>query len=176
MFKKGDRVECDYKGETVYGIVSRGGDKSVSIVLDGGEEQLKGGAGLFRYSDKSLPTDAPNLMDKWSIKKYQEIEGHGDSPTFSATICLNGKPVIRAGNNGWGGPNEYHTLNGVDREVEKQFYADVKSWMALFGDESTYDIGDMWIDWYQNNRPYGVTAEKYIGDFNEKMASFSKTS
>ena len=174
MFKKGDRVECDYKGGIVYGIVHRGGKKSVTMVIDGGKEQLKGGAGLFRLSDEPLPTDEPNLMDKWSIKSYQSIEGHGDSPTFDAKICLHGKPVMRSSNNGWGGPNEYHTLKGVDRSIEQQFYADVRAWMALFGDESAHDVGDLWIEWYMFHRPYGVTGKAYIGDFNETMASFSK--
>lgn len=171
---KGDRVEFTYKGKVLYGIVTRGGSKNVTVTLDGGEESIKGGVAHFTVSNHPIPTDEPNMMDKWSIESYKEIEGHGDSPTFSAKICLHGNPVMSARNSGWGGPNEYHTLQGVDRAVEQKFYEDVRAWMALFDNKATYDIGDLWIEWYQYYRPYGVTAAKYIGDFNEKLASFKK--
>lgn len=59
------------------------------------------------------------------LKKFKEIDGHGDSRTFSADIYMDGKSVGSVNNSGWGGPNEYHYRN---EEVEKKFIKKVKEW------------------------------------------------
>jgi hypothetical protein len=168
-FRKGDRVEAAHKGETLYGVVVRGG-KKVTMRVDGNETELKGPASLFHTSTRPLPTSTPSVMDKWGVKGYKEIEGHGDSPTFHAKITLNGKVVGEAMNDGWGGCNCYR-FN--DRELDSQFHADVKAWVAHFGYADMFEPDDSWVDWYVLERPYGVTADKYISGYKEKMESFS---
>ena len=160
--KKRDRVEFEYEGKTVYGVVEKGGSKKIEVVIDGGDNMVGGSPKCFRLSDEPLPKDEPNVMDKWSVKGRKDIEGHGDSPTFSAKICLSGKPVMHVGNNGWGGGNEYHPLKGFDYSVFDQFIADVRAWVGLFGDETMHEPDDFWVSWYTDDRPYGITAKQSI--------------
>jgi len=171
MLRKGDRVETlpNTKGEIKYGVISKGGQRP-TMVLDGGKREITDYAKWFRHSEHPLPKDAPSAMDKYSIKGYKEIEGHGDSPTFSATICKDGKPILTVMNDGWGGCNSYQTLNYHERtvETEDQFSSDVKSWMKQFNCDSI-EPEDMWVEWFQYSRPYGVTAETYLGEFTEMM-------
>lgn len=166
--KKGQRIECTFKGETKYGVVSKGGKNKITVVLDGGVTELKGHVSLFRTSDKPLPKDKPSVMDKWEVKKYKEIKGHGDTPTFEAAICLNGKPVIQAMNDGWGGPNMYYG----DFEVVKQFENDASEWAKTFGCKNATEMDGIWIEWYVFKRPYGVTAEQELAEFNKMMSGF----
>ena len=173
-FRKGDRVEFEDKNQMFYGVVARGGKKKIRVVIDGGQREVSGHPSLFNYSDKEMPSDPPSAMDKWSVKKYKEIEGHGDTPTFSANICLNGKPVIFVSNNGWGGPNEYRPVDYNTEDVIDKFSTDIKSWCEQFGCESTSGMDDIWVDWYVYKRPYGVTAQDEIKHLNKFFASLSK--
>jgi len=78
------------------------------------------------------------------LKKFQEIvPGHGDSRTFQAEIWIDGKKAGTVGNNGWGGPNEYHfwTKEGRDKEAETKFHCRVKAAVQELKDNDT-----VWID------------------------------
>lgn len=175
-FKKWDRIETDYKGKTVYGVVAKGGSKKIEMVLDGGKKALAGAPVFFRHSDKPLPKDPPNLMDKWGIRKYKEIEGHGDSPTFSAEITLNGQPVIHASNNGWGGPNFYERLNLKDKGVVEAFKKDAEEWYKLFSGDEPFEPDNLWITWHQFGKPYGETAKEHIADFDRRYRNLNSPS
>lgn len=166
--KKGDRVEWDDKGEMFYGVVTNGGTK-VTVMQDGGQFKLKGGAGGFNLSNHPLAVDKPSSMDKWSVKSFKEfMHGHGDSATFHAKICLNGKVVGTAENDGWGGCNLYH----FDKGVYGKFSDDVKSWVAQFGYSDMLEAEDTWLFWFVNEKPYGVTAEDKIAEDKKSMESF----
>ncbi|MFW6047309.1 MAG: hypothetical protein ACOCP4_05955 [Candidatus Woesearchaeota archaeon] len=173
-FKKGDRVETvnEYKGEIVYGKVIKGGKKEITIVLDGGETTLSGDPALFKMSDKPMPEEPPNVMSKWGVKKYKEIDGHGDSPTFSAEITLNDKPVIHVSNDGWGGPNLYSNLHAKSKDYVKDFLNDAKEWWSKNSNRSAIECEDLWVDWYVNKKEFGVTSIDYIKNFNDKMEKF----
>ena len=66
------------------------------------------------------------------LKKFREIEGHGDSRTFEADIWMDGKKIGHTGNNGWGGPNEYHFWDGEKRndKAEKEFLKRAKEYLT----------------------------------------------
>ena len=158
MFKKGDRVEFLFKGENTYGVVLRGG-KKLKVVIDGGINIVEGPAGLFYHSNKELPKDPPNPMDKWSIKKYKAIEGN-DGYCFSAIIYYEEKPVLEVHNSGNGGPNVYYGLS--DARYMKELENATKAWVKQFNNDDHFEIEDLWVEWYVSQRPYGVTAEMYL--------------
>jgi hypothetical protein len=173
MIRKGDRVVFKQRAasgdvEIKYGIVSKGGSGKIKVVMDGGQFEVSGPAHIFTPSDKPLPNaDEVNPMREYSIKSYKEIEGHGDSPTFSAKICKNGKPIIGATNDGWGGPNMYYTLKKGEHQTQspvmKQFEKDLAEWLrAATGIEDQHEIGGLWIEWEMFVRPYGVSAKEHL--------------
>jgi len=110
-------------------------------------------------------------MDKWGVKNYKEIDGHGDTPTFHAKLTLNGKVVGEAMNDGWGGCNCYHFK---DNDIKTMFYKETKLWVSQFGYKDMLEPSSSWIDWYVLERPYGVTAEMFISKYKEEMDSFLK--
>ncbi len=159
--RKGDRVEYLKNGVVEhYGVISKGG-KNVTMVIDGAKQQISGPTSLFQLSEYPLPVDIPNPMDKWSVKKFKAFkDGHGDSPTFSATICLNNKKVGTAENNGWGGPNLYYFNSRSDGS---KFDSDIKEWAFQFSAPSdAIELADFWLFWYVEEKSYGVTSEEMI--------------
>jgi hypothetical protein len=170
MFKKGDRVEWSSRttgNKPVFGTVLKGGKKQITVIHDGGKYQTKGPADHFHYSDKPLPNaDEKNVMKRYSVKSYREIEGHGDSATFSCKICLDGKPVLAASNSGWGGPNEYHTYRIIDennRHIEAQAEKLAQEWIKdATGCDKKFEALDLWIGWEVFERPFGITAKESL--------------
>ncbi len=165
---KGDRVEVTAKnGEVLTGTVIRGG-KSVTAVVDGGETQVKAPAACFRRSDKPVPASPPSVMDKWGVKGYWQITGHGDTPTFHAKMTLDGKVVGEAMNDGHGGPNDYLFADGT---LRARFLADCQTWANQFSPAGTAipEPDSMWLDWHVHARPFGRTAEAYLAAFQREM-------
>lgn len=177
MFRKGNRVAFNMKGEVKYGIVTKGGRGQIDVTIDGGLKEVTASALCFQLSDHPLPKDKPSEMDRYSLKGYREIDGHGDSRTFSATICENGKPVLKVMNDGWGGSNAYQPVNWEkhNKEAEERFFSAVKSWVSQFGYADMMEPEDTWVEWWQHQRPFGMTAEWMINDYKESMEKF-KTS
>ena len=167
--KKGDRVEYTQKGETKYGVVLKGGAKKITVVLDGGQLQVSGHPDCFKLSDKPLAVDTVKTpMDKYSVVGYREVRGHDDSQAFEAFIAKDGKKILSAFDSGHGGGVEYHRVNGS--EDEEQFYSDVKAWARqFFPEDNGYGSADCWIEWYVNQRPYGVTAQAYWDDYKAML-------
>ena len=171
-FKKGDRVEFPQKGVTKYGVVSKGGAKKITVVLDGAEFEVKGHPNAFQPSNHPLPKDlVDSPMDKYSVVGYKKQVGHDDSECFVAYVTKNGKKILRAYDSGHGGGVEYHGVNGQYRnsEDEKQYYADAKAWAIQFGDNNGFGAADCWIEWYIYERPYGVTAQAYWNNFKDML-------
>ena len=92
---KGNRVKFELKGEVKYGVVFKGGSEMVVVIEDGGMKEFKGHADWFELSEHPLPKDEPSDMDRYSLKGYKEINGHGDSRTFEAIILENGRSEER---------------------------------------------------------------------------------
>lgn len=165
-FKKGDRVEFDDNGVTKIGVVAKGGSGRIMVIYDGGSMQIRGGAQLFRHTDAPLPKDEPSAVDGYSLRGYKEINGHGDSRTFEATILKDGKPIGTVMNNGWGGCNEYYAgVNGSSEEL-RLLDAAVESAFIQFGSRDRVELTDQWVEWYQHERPFGVTLRQSIANTN----------
>jgi len=170
VFKKGTRVSHTDKrdGKTVYGTVKSAGRKApftVVVILDGGEYQVSGPFFVFKETDVPAPKDPPSCMDKWSVSNYREIGGD-ETPCFEAKILKDGKVVGRARNSGEGGSNIYIGLTSYGIPG---FEEDAVAWAKQFGWEKPFEADSLWIDWYVKQRPWGVTATKYIGDFVKKL-------
>ena len=91
MINKGQRVEWEEDGKTNRGTVLKGGCNRISVIHDGGKYITKANVNIFRPTAHELPKDPPSPTDRWGVVGYKEIQGHGDSPTFSAHITYNGK-------------------------------------------------------------------------------------
>jgi len=49
--------------------------------------------------------------DRFTLKDFKLQDGHDDSIPYSATLCVNGKPLCKCVNDGWGGVTE---LTAID--------------------------------------------------------------
>ena len=173
--KKGQRAETTYKGEVLTGVIASGGAKKNVMILDGGDNMISGPPQSFRPSDAPLPTDKPNNMDKWGIKNYKEVHGHDDSVPFTCKITLNGKAVMFAENDGWGGCNSYSPLTSFSktfRNTEKQFREDAQRWAREIGgvERKILEVEDLWISWMAYGKPYGQLGADYLKEFAQDPA------
>ncbi len=165
---KGDRVETEYKGQTVLGTVLRVLNGAAKVAIDGGKITLRGPATAFRPTDVPAPRDPPTPADRWAVDGYRQIRGHGDSPTFHAWLTLDGRRVLEAMNDGRGGCNEYRG----DVEVQRRLHDDMTAWSeALCPGALTFEQADTWLDWYATQRPYGVLARTMLEEFRDSMAA-----
>jgi len=175
--KIGDRVELIIRKdsskncgdvETVHGVVKKGGSETVTVILDGGKKQVKCHVSLLEISDHHLPTDPPNLMDKYSIIKFKSAEV--GRTLFSCTVRKDGKPFVEVEQHGHGGPNRYDPIDiKKDREIYMQFLKDAKEWTEMFGDKDAIEPEDTWVEWWYDLRPYGVTAKMHMKEFTDFM-------
>jgi hypothetical protein len=169
-FKKGSRVQFVNKDEgLVVGTV-----KSINkfglakIVQDGGKYEWKVGAAKLK-DGPPLPKDDPSPMDKWSVTDYKCIGGD-ETPMYAAKVRLNGKVVGESSNGGTGGSDNFYFS---DRGVSDQFYADVKAWWVQMGGKvNEYsEVEGLWVDWYANHKPVGITAKAYVADYNSLLGA-----
>lgn len=167
--RKGDRVAYKHQGSILTGTVVKGGSNKIKVIRDGGDYEVTGPAEAFRKFDLPLPKDPPSPIDIYQVISYKEINGHGDTPTFSCTITKHGKPIIKGSNDGWGGSNMYDLLPNSSREDLWKFKDAAKIWAIQFGTSNPIEAEDLWIDWYVNRKPYAVTAQKYWDDYNEML-------
>lgn len=161
--KKGDRVEFDMKGNKLgYGVVKKGGENKITVVLDGGEHQVSGHANLFQPSAQPLLKDTePSPMDKYSVSGYKGFESH-DGGGFNAFITKNGKKILAAHDGGHGGEIDYHGIGSYSAGKDGvEFEKDVNAWAKKFGATGIGGNDGCWIEWYVGHRPYGVTSKKY---------------
>lgn len=54
--------------------------------------------------------------DKYTLRDFKLIEGHDDSLPYSATLCINGKPICKCFNDGCGGDTQLTPIN-IQSEV-----------------------------------------------------------
>jgi len=167
--RKGDRVAFKNQGSIFSRTVVKGGSKRIHVIRDGGEYEVKGPPECFKKVDIPLPKDPPSPMDKYQVISYNEIPGHGDTPTFSATITKDGIPILKASNDGWGGSNCYDPISSGYKEEVWKFKDAAKIWALQFGASNPLEAEDLWIDWYVNKRPYAVTAQAYWEEYNEMI-------
>ena len=161
--RKGDRVMFFHEDENPkYGVVLKGGKNKNTVILDGGKEQISGGAGCFELSNHPLPVDAPSVMDKYSIASYKNSGFGEEMPQFNAEIMLNGSVIMTARNSGQGGCNMYTAIN---HEVSDQFEADAEEWGKQFGYPFKDEANDTWVEWAAREKIYGVLAVDYFKNY-----------
>jgi len=164
--KKGTRVEFINKNQVCYGVVEKGGNNKNTVVLDGGKREITAEATYFKESSHPLPKDKPTVMDKYSIKGYKSLGGE-ETDCFTATICLNGKPILYARNAGQGGCNSYNALK--DNSDYDKFIKAIKEWTTALGYSKLFEAEDTWVSWYTTQRPYGKTAQSVITEYKEML-------
>jgi hypothetical protein len=160
MFKKGDRVKWMSDDGEKHGTVLKSG-KNISVVQDGGRHQARGPADLFDPSDKPLPALEPSLMDKYSITGMKQFLGT-DGYCFSATVRENGEKIGMVHNSGSGGANDY---NGLNFAGIPEFEKDSIEWSKKNGYECAREAADLFVEWYCEHRPYGVSPREYLKGF-----------
>lgn len=173
--RKGDRVAWVAEGEKRYGVVSKGGGKTVVVVHDGAKFETRGPVGLFKRSRKALPHDIKKTpADAFGVSCYKEHPGLSDETiAFSAILMLNGKGFASVENTGKGADNLYHAggaspASSVEcHEKLKQFHEATKEWAKAFGCPDLISPDDIWISWKTTAAPYGVTAEEYLQKFRK---------
>lgn len=163
-FAKGDRVCFDHRGETLHGVVTKGGAARIVVVLDGGRQRTSGPAAGFRASDKPLPKDPPSEMDRWGVVDHRaSARMSEETEAFTATVTYDGKPVAHARNDGRGGCNLYQPLPGQGRDLLDRLHADAAEWTRRNGGEP-FEPEDDWLSWAANERPFGVTAADHFAE------------
>lgn len=160
-FMKNDRVEFDMNASTIYGILVEEGE-SPKVIADGGRLKFTVPFTRLRFSSKSLPKDPPSAMDAWQVTNFMELrEISSETTAYSATITLDGQPVISASNAGYGAPDRLAPING-DYAVIMDFKAAVRKWLDDLGVEA-HEMADeesFWISYRCRQAPYGVLAEQ----------------
>jgi len=168
MFKKGNKVKCDIDGKTVNGIVIRGTTSVNGRIrvrqIGNSFNELAGAALNFKAAKFTLPKNTPSDMDKYSVVSYKEFrEMSRDSTAFAAKIKRGKKVIAEATNDGWGGCTMIYPVEGR-REALDTFAAEARKWAIRFGkNEKPIEPDDTWIFWWVHCRPYGMTAEMYLG-------------
>lgn len=175
-YKKGARVEfIASDGRLITGTVLRGGSKKVQVVEDKVlDKYWSVPPSRLAVSTTPLPRDPEvTQMDRYEVRKYREIDGHGDSRTFSAEIWRDGHPLLVVMNNGWGGFNDYSAptpeLAKSQRMHVDELRAHAHEWATRFGRRAPLEPEDDWIEWYQHERPYGITAREYNEKFQKAL-------
>ena len=55
--------------------------------------------------------------DKFTLSTFKLQDGHDDSLPYSAILCINGTPLCKCLNDGWGGTTEMTPL-GADKAIK----------------------------------------------------------
>jgi len=181
--KKGDRVEWrDKKGALCFGTVKSVNKVSqrVTVIHDGGEYRTVAGAHVFNLTQKEAPKDEPSLMDAYEVRKFKEFKhGHGDSRTFFCEVWKDGKPVLTVENDGWGGSNLVNVHRKCDdKNAVDEFHAAARDWVkkaVKVAGPNTHGADESWVEWYQFDRPYAVTAYDALKWLRDMYADWEGT-
>jgi hypothetical protein len=57
------------------------------------------------------------------------------------------------------------------REIRYQFQTSLNDWWKQMGGTDPIDLPNIWVWWYMNKRPYGVTAKMYVEGFFKEISS-----
>lgn len=181
MFRKGSRVKFKMEGEIKHGTVQKCSRDKLEVSIDGEYDGVvRALAKAFAPSDKPAHKDPPTVMDRYEIKAWEEIDGHGDSRTFDAKIYKSGKPILRVSNNGWGGEDCYTPMKrkpGRGCKVLEQYDKDLLEWAKTFGyeipKEDLWFLRSVWVEWKHFsqplNKPAAVELEEMFGEEREAL-------
>lgn len=77
------------------------------------------------------------------VKNIRMVPGHDDSHSYNAVIYINGVKAFNASNDGWGGPDMYHAVDGYTGPSEQE----INAWLAQNTPKITGEgLGDMVLD------------------------------
>lgn len=180
-WKKGDRVMFKSGDSgTIHGTVEKGGSARIHVVEDGGEYAWTVHARALKVSDKELPKDDfESPMKDYEVKGYRvsKIATYDGYP-WEAKIYKNGKHVIDVNDPATGGPVNFWPKSSQKSDVVKEAQDKAKQWFMLCGcPEEGLPPCDgllgMWVTWYAEHRPRGVTGKQYYKreweDFAEQI-------
>jgi len=170
-FKIGDTVECTMDNKKVTGIVAKINGDKIKAVVDSGQYEFSIEFFFFKKIKIIMEKDIPTVMDKWGVVGYKKGRGQ-ETIRFQAYVTLNGKKVIDASNDGCGGCNRYHATGEDNFKAVAQFEKDAVEWAKKMGDKKPMEPDGTFIEWYVNDKPFGVTAkQRFLKDkkIMEKM-------
>jgi len=165
---KGDRIMFPCNGETIHAVVTKVSTKTFKATARTEEMEYTVPFGVIKPSNKPIEKDPPNPMDSYELRKYKEVAGHDDTQPFQAEIWKDGKMILIASNDGWGGSNNYQG----NPEVFSQFHKDAEAWELQFGIKKPFEPAGNWISWYAYCRPVGTTAAQYCKKYQNEMDKF----
>ena len=107
----------------------------------------------FTFS-KTAPTDLSNDEEagatiikcgmsgsKFTMTNYMQVNGHDDSLSYQAVLCMDGEPVCSCFNDGWGGETLLTPTDSKKFELAKSKINGFK-WMLRYGgcSKSKFDV------------------------------------
>lgn len=164
-FMKNDRVEFDVNSRTVHGVLVEDAE-TLKVVADGGKLRFTVPFTRLRFSSKLLPKNPPHAMDAWQVAGFTELrEISSETTAYTATITLDGVPLIAVSNPGNGSPDRLVPLNG-DYATILDFRASVRAWLADHEVEEgeIVDEESFWLTYKVRMSPFGVLAEEAIAE------------
>jgi len=160
---KADRVECVHKGVTLYGAIFKVASDKATMMLDGGKQSLTGPLSSFQPSTHPLPVDPiQSSANHWTVVDFDPFNGRDDCVAFEAILCRDGKPVLRAYNNGIAGCDEISPINEGTRLDVSEYRSAAKAWASANGEAKISDPGHLWLVWYIEKRPFGITSADFL--------------
>jgi len=172
--RKGQQVTFKQGGETKKGVVERGGKTKATVVLFGNPEKaVRGSIFCFTPTEFDLVEDpSPDPMAGYEIRNHRIVPKMcDDTIAYHAEVWKDGEKIIEASNNGGGGPDNFWPCQkGSTFAVVKAFQDDADAWARECGRNKPFESGGMWVEWYVNQRPYGVTARAYMQEFVRKCS------
>lgn len=170
--KKGTHVQYRDQDGLHQGIVVKGTTKPngrVTVILIGGKMKAAGPASAFKPCTIDIPKDEPSPMDDYLVTGYKEFpQMSQETIAFVARVKYKGKVILEARNDGCGGCTYFYGNGGA----EEQFQEDIRQWARQFGGEDMTEKDDFWLQWWVNERPYGVTAKAAIQHYNDEWQKF----
>lgn len=176
-FKKGDRVEWNFKSdETHYGTVIGKVKDGFKVIEDGHPDEVWSLLEFrLRPTEHPIPKDSiKTRMDAYEVRKFKKVGTGMDGYIYTGKIFKDGRPILDIVDDGSGGPMLFHRIRRDDDNSLSEFMSALHEWWENLGGKPTSEPENLWIDWQVNERMYGVTGEMYVRKFEEHMAKLLK--
>jgi len=175
-FSPKDRVEFTESKtqEIIQGTVRRKNKTSYCVIGVGGKTEYGVPGSMLRPATRPAIVHAPTPVDKWGLSGYRADKRLSEETiAFSATITLNGKPVIHASNRGHGGCNEYQPARGETYDIVDKLVADIKATLSPHGLDDLTDTVDQWVSWAADKDYNEISFVESEKDFQAEVTELS---
>lgn len=113
--------------------------------------------------------EVPEVVRGYEVRRYQEYPRMSEETiAFNADIYFQGKKFAEAENSGHGGQTNVYGNN----EMVEAFQKATDDWERECGVKKPFESYNTFIEWYVNERPYGVTSAMYFKRIESLMQSF----